>query len=80
MTSETQKVLDEKKWFDSIRYGKDMCGEYDYCCKCKKDEENPCENAKNRFTRLSKINRTKAKAKFNKDGKEMIFRSTVLDK
>ena len=80
MISDKQKIFNEKKWFDSIRYGKDMCGEYDFCCKCDKSLENPCEKAQEKYTKLNKTTRIKAKAKFKVDDKERVFRSTIMDK
>lgn len=80
MISEKQKVLDGKKWADSVIAGKDMCGHYEYCCACNKQEENPCENAIKRYKKMNKKVRAKAKAKLNFEGKEVVFRSTILEK
>ena len=80
MLSEKQRYFNEKKWLDSIKNGKDMCGEYDFCCKCDKTKENPCDMAYQAFTKMSKTCRAKAKAKFKANGKEVIFRSTILEK
>ena len=52
---ERQSRLDERKWLDGIKFGKDMCGEYDYCSVCDKTEEFPCAKAYNRMKR-NKIN------------------------
>ena len=46
---ERQGRLDEKKWLDGIKYGKDMCGEYNYCALCDKTEEFPCAKAYNKM-------------------------------
>ena len=46
---ERQGRLDEKKWLDGIKFGKDMCGEYDYCALCDKTEEFPCAKAYNKM-------------------------------
>lgn len=53
---ERQGRLDEKKWLDGIKFGKDMCGEYDYCALCDKTEEFPCAKA---YNRMKKANRGK---------------------
>lgn len=45
MLTKKQQELDEKKWHDSQKAGYDTCGTYDYCQKCDKSMENPCENA-----------------------------------
>lgn len=80
MVSEKQMILDQKKWLDGIKYGKDMCGEYEFCCVCKKSEKNPCEKAYNRYVHSGKAYQARAKAKFKVDGKELDFRSTIVEK
>ena len=45
MLTKKQQELDEKKWHDSQKAGYDTCSTYDYCQKCDKSMENPCENA-----------------------------------
>ena len=54
---ERQSRLDERKWLDGIKYGKDMCGEYDYCALCYKTEEFPCAKAYNRMQKANRANR-----------------------
>lgn len=49
-----QKQLDERKWLDSQEYGKDMCGEYDYCLACDKSKKYPCASAQNKYKRKIK--------------------------
>ena len=75
-----QSKLDEKKWFDGIKNNKDMCGSYDYCCVCNKAEKTPCAKANNRYKKMNKERRNKAKAKFNVDRKELNFRATIVEK
>lgn len=77
---EQQQKLDEKKWLDGIKNNKDMCGSYDYCCVCNKLEKYPCAKAENRFKKMNKERRNKAKAKFNIEGKELNFRATIIEK
>lgn len=77
---EQQMILDQKKWIDSIKEQRDMCGEYDYCCVCDKSKTNPCALAHNRYVKMNKERRNKAKAKFNIDGKELNFRATIVEK
>lgn len=43
--SEKQKELDLIKWQKSELLGRDACGTFDYCVKCNKSNENPCEKA-----------------------------------
>lgn len=40
-----QKELDEIKWNKSVEMGADACGSFDYCAKCDKTKENPCDKA-----------------------------------
>ena len=77
---ERQITLEEKKWLDSEKNKKDMCGRYDYCCVCNKVEKYPCAKAENRYKKMNKERRAKAKAKFNIDGKELNFRATIVEK
>ena len=44
-----QKELDIVKWEKSIALGKDACGTFDYCVKCDKSLENPCDKAYKKF-------------------------------
>lgn len=46
---EKQDVFDKIKWYDSIRAGRDTCGGYEFCGKCRKEETNPCARAAERF-------------------------------
>lgn len=45
MITKKQQEMDIKKWNDSQRAGYDTCGTYDYCSKCDKSLENPCDKA-----------------------------------
>ena len=63
-----QLKLDQKKWLDSQKYKKDMCGSYDYCCVCNKVEKTPCAKAHNRYKKMNKERRNKAKAKPENEG------------
>lgn len=74
-----QMKLDQKKWLDSIKYGKDMCGSYDYCCVCDKNEQSPCEKAFIKYEESQK-SKNKAKAKFNIAGKTLNYRATIVEK
>ena len=42
---ELQAQLDLKKWLDSEKYQKDMCGMYDYCKYCDINDATPCATA-----------------------------------
>ena len=46
-----QKELDLKKYNDSLLNNKDMCGEYDYCKYCNKNNSYPCAKSFNKFKR-----------------------------
>lgn len=43
--SEKQAEMDVDKWLKSEQAGHDMCGEFAFCAKCNKDDENPCAKA-----------------------------------
>ena len=40
-----QKELDTKKYEESAKAGKDLCGTYDYCKYCNKKNKYPCAAA-----------------------------------
>ena len=40
-----QRKLDNIKWLKSEEQGYDACGSFDYCVKCDKEKENPCDKA-----------------------------------
>lgn len=79
MSSLKQINFDTKKWLDSIKNDKDMCGSYEFCCECNKAEANPCERANERYIKMNKKRRNKAKAKFKVDGKEVNYRATIVE-
>lgn len=50
MTFETlQNYLDQLKWQDSRTYNRDLCGAYQRCRYCRRDEAYPCAKAHNRL-------------------------------
>jgi len=52
--SKKQRELDELKWYKSIELSADACGTFDYCVKCDKNKENPCEVAYNELNKPEK--------------------------
>ncbi len=46
-----QQELDAIKWLKSEEIGMDACGSFDYCVKCDKNKENPCDKAFKAFNR-----------------------------
>ncbi len=48
---ERQAAFDREKWNDGVASGKDMCGTYEFCGKCCKDEKYPCARAEARWKR-----------------------------
>ena len=56
-----QKELDLIKWNKSIEIGADACGTFDYCVKCNKDLENPCDKAFKKFNAKPKTEKAPAK-------------------
>lgn len=61
-----QHELDVIKWEKSEKEGKDACGSFDYCEKCDKSLENPCDKA------YSKFNKPAPKKKAAKPAKEEV--------
>ncbi len=49
--SKMQQELDLAKWLKSEEMGTDACGSFDYCAKCDKSAENPCEKAYKAFNK-----------------------------
>ncbi len=46
-----QQELDVAKWIKSEEIGADACGTFDYCAKCDKSLENPCDKAYKAFNK-----------------------------
>ena len=61
--SKKQQELDLLKWKKSEEIGADACGTFDYCVKCDKKKENPCEKA---YTAFNKKPAAKKPAKKSK--------------
>ena len=49
--SKKQQELDLLKWKKSEEIGTDACGTFDYCVKCDKTKENPCDKAYTAFNK-----------------------------
>ena len=49
MLTKKQKELDVIKWEKSVEMGADACGTFEYCVKCDKSLENPCDKAYKAF-------------------------------
>lgn len=58
-----QKELDIVKWEKSIAMGQDACGTFDYCEKCDKTLENPCDKAYTKFNAKPAAKKTEKPAK-----------------
>jgi hypothetical protein len=59
-----QQELDVIKWNKSQELGYDACGSFDYCVKCNKNLENPCDKAFQKFNKkptAKKVCKTTAK-------------------
>ena len=54
-----QKELDVIKWQKSEEMGADACGTFDYCAKCDKEKENPCDKAYKAFNRKPSAKKSK---------------------
>lgn len=56
-----QQELDQMKWEKSIEQGFDACGSFDFCVKCDKSLENPCDKAFAKFNKKPAAKKTTAK-------------------
>ncbi|MBE7087412.1 MAG: hypothetical protein E7369_03840 [Clostridiales bacterium] len=56
-----QKELDVIKWLKSEECGVDVCGTFDYCVKCDKTKENPCDKAFKAFNKKPVAKKAPAK-------------------
>ncbi len=61
-----QKELDIIKWEKSIKMGKDACGTFDFCIKCDKTKENPCDKAYTAFNKKPTVKKTVKKSSATK--------------
>ena len=53
--------LDVIKWKKSQELGADACGTFDYCVKCDKTKENPCDKAYKAFNKKTATAKPAAK-------------------
>lgn len=67
--SKKQQELDLLKWKKSEEIGADACGTFDYCAKCDKEKENPCEKAYNAFNKKPAVKKPVAKTTAAKKSK-----------
>ncbi len=56
-----QQELDTAKWLKSEEIGADACGSFDYCVKCDKTKENPCDKAYTAFNKKTTVKKPVAK-------------------
>ncbi len=56
-----QQELDEMKWKKSEELGADACGTFDFCEKCDKTLENPCDKAYRKFHAGKKTEKAESK-------------------
>ena len=57
-----QQELDVIKWEKSVEMGADACGTFDYCVKCDKTKENPCDKAFKAFNKKPTAKKTAVKS------------------
>ena len=55
-----QQELDEMKWKKSEELGADACGTFDFCEKCDKTLENPCDKAYRKYHASKKAEKAAA--------------------
>lgn len=77
MISKKQEKLDEIKWYIGQELGCDPCGTFEYCGKCNKQEENPCEKALKRYKDCKRKQEKRQQSK-TKIG-DVNFRATIVD-
>ncbi len=53
-----QQELDVAKWLKSEEMGVDACGSFDYCAKCNKALENPCDKAYKALNKKPAVKKT----------------------
>ena len=58
-----QQELDLLKWKKSEEIGADACGTFDYCVKCDKTKENPCDKAYTSFNKKPAAKKAVKKSK-----------------
>lgn len=56
-----QQELDVLKWLKSEKDGADACGSFDYCAKCDKEKDNPCDKAYKAFNKKPAVKKTAKK-------------------
>ncbi len=56
-----QRELDVMKWVKSEALGVDACGTFDFCVKCDKSKENPCDEAYKAFNKKPAAKKPAAK-------------------
>ncbi len=56
-----QMELDKMKWEESERAGKDACGTFEFCVKCDKSLENPCDKAYTAYNKKPVVKKTAVK-------------------
>ncbi len=62
-----QSELDIIKWNKSVELGYDACGSFDYCAKCDKAVENPCDKAYAQFNKKPAAKKAVAKPAAKKE-------------
>ena len=61
MLTKKQHELDVMKWEKSVAMGADACGTFEFCEKCDKSLENPCDKAFKAYGRRAASRRYAAK-------------------
>lgn len=73
-----QKEIDKMKWEKSEQLGKDACGSFDFCGKCDKSLENPCDKAFSAYNKKQTAVKSAAKKPAKKSaGSEKAAKSEV---
>ena len=73
-----QMELDKAKWIKSEQIGKDACGTFDYCVKCDKELENPCDKAYAKFNKT--VNAAKKEVAATSTAKKAVAKKPAVKK
>ncbi len=75
-----QQEIDVLKWEKSNMLGRDACGTFDFCVKCDKSLENPCDKAFKKFNAKPKKAAAKKPATKKTAEKKPAAKKTVAKK
>ena len=78
MLTKKQHELDVMKWEKSVAMGADACGTFEFCIKCDKSLENPCDKAFKAYGRRASSRKYAAKKAAKRFATSYIFPRAIL--